>query len=360
MAPIPLRGGIEPDQMRIGVGRARHPGGAALRVPVLHRAAGLADLIGAHGGVAHEHRLVVAPIGVQHLGGRLRLGVTARIVAPHPLVQAVVEVEELQVLELGSRSAEQLFAQAHIAIHGAADVQEQQHLDRVAPLRPHDHVQIALARGAGHGGVQVQLVGGAGAGESAQPAQGHLDVARAQLDGVVQVFELAALPHLDRAALPPGSTDADAFRVVAAVAEGAGPARADPFGAALVALLLLGQPLAQRLHQLVEAAQRLDLRLLLLGKGALGQLAQPVLGDLRLQRRVHPLKALEHMGEHPVEAVQVALVLDQGGARQVVEAVHRQVGHAPVHRLHQHEVLAQRHGRLGVAQLGEQAQEHGG
>jgi hypothetical protein len=47
-----------------------------------------------------------------------------------------------------------------------------------------------------------------------------------------------------------------------------------------MAALLLGQPLRQGLHQLLPAAQRLDLAFLLLGQVLLSQLAQPLLRDL--------------------------------------------------------------------------------
>jgi hypothetical protein len=60
--------------------------------------------------------------------------VAALVVLPHGLVEAVVEVVELQVLELGLGGAEKLLAELDVAVHRAADVEEQQHLDRVAAL----------------------------------------------------------------------------------------------------------------------------------------------------------------------------------------------------------------------------------
>ena len=120
----------------------------------------------------------------------------------------------------------------------------------------------------------VELEIGAVAGELAQPAQRDLDVAGAEFDRVVEVAELAPVPDLDRAAvLAFVLADAHAFRVVAVRAKGRGASGADPFAAALVPALLLGQSLAQRLHQLFPAAQRLDLLLLFLGQEALGKLA---------------------------------------------------------------------------------------
>src|SRR5471030_318872 len=70
-----------------------------------------------------------------------------------------------------------------------------------------------------------------------------------------------------------------ALGIEAVGAERRGAGGADPFAAALVALLLLLETLLQRLHDLLPAAQRLDLRLLLVGQQLLGQLAQPFLGN---------------------------------------------------------------------------------
>jgi hypothetical protein len=128
---------------------------------------------------------------------------------------------------------------------------------------------------------------------------------------------------------------------------------------ALVPLLLLLHPLLEGLHQLVEAAEGLDLGLLLLGQELLGELLQPFRRDVRHQALIHLLQALEHVGEHAVELVEVALVLHQGRTGEVVEVVGGDADHALVHRLHQGEVFAQAHRHFGVAQFGEEAEEHG-
>ncbi len=175
------------------------------------------------------------------------------------------------------------------------------------------------------GARQVELLLRALAHPAAQPLQRHLDVARAEFDGVVEIPELAPVPHLDGAAVAAlVLADAHAFGIVAIGAEGRGAGRADPFRAALVAALLLLQPLLQRLHQLVEAAERLDQLLFLLGQVLLGELAQPFLGQVGDVDRVfarNRLDAPEDMGEHLVEAVDVALVLHQRRARQIIEAL---------------------------------------
>jgi hypothetical protein len=89
----------------------------------------------------------------------------------------------LEVLELGARRREQLLAQLDMRVHRAADVEEQQQLDRIVPLGPHVDVEPALAGGAVDRLVEVELVGGAFAGEAAQAPQRDLDVAGAELDG---------------------------------------------------------------------------------------------------------------------------------------------------------------------------------
>ena len=142
-------------------------------------------------------------------------------------------------------------------------------------------------------------------------AQRDLDVARVELDVAVEVAEAALVPDLDRAAVAAALlADADALGVVAVGAERAGAAGADPLDAAGVARLLLREPLLQRLHQLVPAAQRLDLRLVLGREQPLELLPQPLLGDLRadVEDRVD---ALEVRREREVEAVEERLVLDQ-------------------------------------------------
>ena len=69
-------------------------------------------------------------------------------------------------------------------------------------------------------------------------------------------------------------------------------------------------------------------------------------------------QALEDVAEHPVEFVDVALVLHQRGARQIIEildAARREIG---LQRLHQRQILAQRHRHAGGFQLGEEIDEH--
>src|SRR6201999_3105817 len=113
----------------------------------------------------------------------------------------------------------------------------------------------------------LALVGRAGEGELAQAPQSHLDVAGAELDVAGEILELALVPNLHGtevsiAILP----DAHALGIIPIGTERRGAAGADPFAAALVALFLFGQALAQCFQKLVEAAERLDQFLLFFGE----------------------------------------------------------------------------------------------
>src|SRR5262245_55851036 len=110
------------------------------------------------------------------------------------------------------------------------------------------------------GAVEVQFFWRARASEFPQPTQCQLDIARPQLDLVFEISEFSLVPCLDRAEIAVGVlTDANALRIVAIGPVRRGPGSPDPFRSALVAVLLLGQALAERFEQLVESAHRLDL-----------------------------------------------------------------------------------------------------
>ena len=82
-------------------------------------------------------------------------------------------------------------------------------------------------------------------------------------------------------------------------------------------------------------------------------------GNFGRERLLHQFEALEHVAEHAVELVEVALVLHQRGARQIVEVLDAAAGEIGLHRLHQREVFAQRHRHAGGLQLMEEGDEHG-
>src|ERR1700722_18209302 len=164
---------------------------------------------------------------------------TPAVVLPHTLVEAVVEVEMVEPLELAFGGGEQLLGRFHVPIHRAADVEEQEHLDGVAALGPEHDVDIAFVGGRPDRAVEIELFGHALAGESPKPSERQLDVARSELNVAVEVLELPPVPDLDGAASATFVlTDAPARRVVAIGATRRRPACADPFRSALMAALL--------------------------------------------------------------------------------------------------------------------------
>ena len=213
------------------------------------------------------------------------------------------------------------------------------------------------------GAVEIELLRRPVAGPAAQALERDLDVAGADLDAVVEVAKLAPVPDLDRAAVAAFVlADPHTLGVVAIGAEGRGAGGADPFRPALVAPLLFGESLFQRFHELVETAERLDFGHLLAAEVFLGELPQPVGGEVdRLQNLVDRdgLEPLEGGGEGLVEAVDIALVLHHRGAGEVVEPLDV-IGHEPgAHALEKGEVFAQGDRHAMGAELGEEGQEHG-
>ncbi|MPM87405.1 hypothetical protein SDC9_134501 [bioreactor metagenome] len=275
-----------------------------------------------------------------------------------------MEVIELQVLEFGLHGREKFLHALDVLVHRAAHVHQQQHLHVVVALGDHlDIKEPGIGRRTVDGVRQVQLQLVAFACEFAQAAQRHLDIARAQFLGVVVVAIGTLLPHLHGALVLARPANADALRVVAAVAEGAGAVGADPLVAALVAFFLLFKALFQRLHQIVPA-HLLDGGDLLGRELALQRLAQPFQRKLLAQVGNH-LHALEVGRERAVELVEVLLVLDQDGAREVIKIVQAPAvlglgaDDARVQRLQQREVFLHRHGQLAGAQGVEEVNQHG-
>ncbi len=138
------------------------------------------------------------------------------------------------------------------------------------------------------------------------------------------------------------------------------PPGADPFLAALVAAFLFGEPLAQRLEKFFEAAHGLDLLLLFLGEIFFRELLQPLGGDFGGQRLFDEAQTFEDVAEHAVELVEIALVLHQRRARQIIKVLDAAAGDIHLHRFHQRQIFAQRHRNAGLFQLVEEGREHRG
>ena len=125
-----------------------------------------------------------------------------------------------------------------------------------------------------------------------------------------------------------------------------------------MAPLLLGEALAQRLHQPVEA-ELLDLVPLLGTEIALDHPAQPFLRQgPGLDRGGDGENALEGGGEDDVELVEIALVLDEERAGQAVEFVDRRSGQIPFKRPHEVEIFARRRWDMRLAQISEELKKH--
>src|SRR6056297_3366062 len=116
---------------------------------------------------------------------------------------------------------------------------------------------------------------------SAQTLERDLDVAGAEFHAVVEIVEFTLVPDLDGATVAAFVlADAHALGVVAIGPEGRRARRADPLGAALMPPLLFLPSLLESLHQLVEAAECLDLGLFLGAEMLFGHLFKPVGGQV--------------------------------------------------------------------------------
>ena len=219
-------------------------------------------------------------------------------------------------------------------------------------------VEPALFRRAFDRGVDIELVGRPFAREAAKAPQGHLDIAGAQLLGVVEVLELALVPHLDRALVSAFAADPHTLGVVAGIAEGRGSARADPFVAALMALFLLLKPLLERVHDLVPVTQRLDLLHLFFGEEFLGHGLEPVFRHLDRVLAVIGQDSLEDLLKDLIEAIEQPFVLNEGGAAEIIEGFRRFFDHLPVERLEQGQVFLETGGNARLAQLVDEIEEH--
>jgi hypothetical protein len=134
--------------------------------------------------------------------------------------------------------------------------------------------------------------------------------------------------------------DAHAFRIVAIGAKRRCAGGADPFRAALVTALLLGEALAQQFEQFIEPAHGLDLFLFVLGEIFLGELFEPPGRNLGLRPVAQQFEALEYMAEHAVKLVDPSR------------------GEIGLHRLHQRQILAQRNRHARRFEIVKERDEH--
>src|SRR5208282_4758851 len=298
IGPVTFGRRIDPDRARPSQDGPLEPDLAGLGIEMLDRAAGGDDLVRAHRRIADKDHAVVPAVGVEQIAGRKAFVMPAAVMLPYALVEAVVEIEVREPLELALGAGKELFGRLDVPVHRAADIEKQEDLDGVAPLRAQLHVDIALVGGRADRSVEVELLGRALASEPAQPAQRELDVARTEFGVAVEIPELALVPDFDgAAAAAPVLADPNALGVVAVGPEGRRSARSDPLRSALMAPFLFAEALAERLHQPVEA-ELFDLGPLLGTEIALGEAPPPLFRQLLgLDRRLDRQHALESGGE---------------------------------------------------------------
>ena len=190
-------------------------------------------------------------------------------------------------------------------------------------LRHHLDIQktgIACCRT--DGVIQVQLICGTCTGEFAQATQRYLDVPRAQLNAVIQIFKVAFIPDFYRLFIAAIGSNAHTFRVIALLPKRRGAAGANPLIATFVTLFLLLQAFLEFLYQFLQPAQGLYFRLLFFGEVFHELRAQPVVGDQCLYDIVQRFKILEMQAECPIKAIKVLFVLDHAGPAEIVKLVH--------------------------------------
>ena len=206
--------------------------------------------------------------------------------------------------------------------------------------------------------VKVEFKFGAFACKPSQPAQGHLEVACAQLLLIVVIAELALFPYLDGSAVAcRGAAHPYAFGVVSTVSEGRGAAGAYPFATACMAFFLLFQSLPEQFHQLVPAVF-LDGGLFFGRKMLLELFDQPVqgyflvVGHGSFQLTVELAKCL-------VVAVEQRFVFYQCHARQMVEVVDAGCHHPSLQGTEQCQVFLHGNRQFAGTQVIEEIKQHG-
>src|SRR5439155_25115197 len=108
MLPAALRSWINPDGMREMGRQPLDPELSRFLVPMLDRSPRLRDLVRAHAGVADQDQHPVGPVAAQDVPGRRFSQMPPAAAAPQALIGTVVEMECLEILELGTGGREKL------------------------------------------------------------------------------------------------------------------------------------------------------------------------------------------------------------------------------------------------------------
>ena len=90
----------------------------------------------------------------------------------------------------------------------------------------------------------------------------------------------------------------------------------------------------------------------------MGNRAQPVFRQRDRLGLTHQIEPLEDVPEDLVKTIEMALVLHQRGAREVVEIFNAPVGEVSRQRLHQRQVFPERDGYLCSLELVKECREH--
>src|SRR5205823_5401477 len=197
--------GIPPDHLaKVGEDPCE-PFETGLEIAVLDAAVDLRQFVRTHRGIAHENDAPIRAVGADQFERAEALVLAPKVVAPDVVVDAIVDIEILDMAKFGPRGREQFLAELDVRIHRAADVEEQQHFDAIAPFGLQLQVEPAgIFRGAFDRAVEIELLRHAFAREAAQPSKRDLDVARVEVDIAVEIAEAALVPDLDGAARAAG------------------------------------------------------------------------------------------------------------------------------------------------------------
>ena len=322
------------------------------------------QLVGVHGGIAHENDLV-AGIEILQKPFRRRLAVLPEAGAVvNVAVNAVMEIVGVQlfkVVGLGGR-LKQLAAQAGIVVHRTAGVHQQQDLHRVLPGVPVPDLQPPRAlAGIVDRGVHIQLLFGAPLlrGQLTQRAEGHLELAGVQLIVFSEVPEFSFSRHHHGGAVHGLPADPDAVGMPTTVAPRGAALGPNPVVAAVVLLRLLFQTFLQHFQQFLQRFVRKPGGAQV-GNGPFQILAgvvQPVQQVLRQLPGVGHV--LEKFQKDLVKAVKFRFILHHDGPAQVIKAGERRMVQSLFHALQQRHPLVQGDVQSPLTQQVKKRGEHG-
>src|SRR5262249_4109815 len=89
-----------------------------------------------------------------------------------------------------------------------------------------------------------------------------------------------------------------------------------------------------------------------------GEFLQPFSRDVCFDRMIERFQPFEHVAEHAIKFVEIALILHQRRARKIIKVLHPARGQVNINRLHQREIYAQRHRHACTLELFEESNKH--